>query len=155
MTASLSLRVYTGTGAGTESAAQTGIAFMDIDSAANDPDSNQVAPGANSFEKWLRLRVESADDQTVSGFWVERTGDLPDGVTVKLGISAAPATPVATESTIASKTMHAGQKYYFDAAAYSSAGDHSSYLVLQEIVAADAASGQIDQQLVEFGWSAQ
>lgn len=154
MTASVSLRACTGAGAATESASIPGFAFMDIDSAAIDPDANEVDPGTNSYEKWLRIALDAAGGQTVSGFWVERTGDLPEGVTIKLGIAAAGATPVATASTIATATMTAGRRYWFDTAAYDTNGARTGYLVLQEVVAITAPSGAIDTQAFEFGYSA-
>ena len=40
-------------------------------------------PGTNSFEKWLRVKIDAANAHTLANFWVERTGDLPDGVTPK------------------------------------------------------------------------
>lgn len=153
MTASLSMRVCTGANAGTESASAPGIAFMDIDSAAIDPDANEVAPGSNSFEKWVRLALDDADGQAVSGFWIERSGDLPDGVTVKLGTTDTPTTPTAAASTVARETMAAGRHYFFDAGAYDEDGARTRYLVLQEIVAADAPSGAIDTQGFTFGWT--
>ena len=154
MTAIVTLRCCTGSGAGTESASINGFAFMDIDSATIDPDDNKVTPGTVSYEKWLRLAIDDADGQTVSGFWVERTGDLPEGVTIKLGIAAAGATPVATASAVATATMAAGRRYWFDSAAYDADNDRTGFLVLQEVVAAGAASGAIDTQAFEFGYSA-
>jgi hypothetical protein len=154
VTASLSLRVCTGSAAGTESSSQIGFAFMDIDSASNAPDANEVTPGANSFEKWLRLALDDAAGQSVSAFWVERTGALPDGVVVKIGYAAAGVTPTATTSVVATTTMAAGRRYFFDTAAYSATDDRTQFLVLQEQVAASAASGQIDTQAIQFGWSA-
>jgi hypothetical protein len=127
---------------------------MDIDSATIDPDAHDVSPGTNSYEKWLRLAVDDTGGQTVSGFWVERTGDLPEGVTIKLGIAASGSTPVATASTIATMTMAAGRRYWFDTAAYDTTNDRTGFLVLQEQVAITAPSGQIDTQAFRFGWSA-
>jgi hypothetical protein len=157
MSATVTMRVYTGSGAGTESSAQIGFDLVSIDSAENSPSNrstNKVAPGSNSFEKWLRLRLDAADGKTVSNFWVERTGDLPDGVVVKIGTTETPATPTASESTVARETMADGRRYWFDAGSYDEAGDHTRYLVLQEQVAADAADGAIDTQTFEWGWSA-
>ncbi len=154
MAASVTMRVCTGTAAGTESAAQTGFALMDIDNAANDPDANTVAPGANSYEKWLRLAIDDSDGRTLSGFWIERTGDLPDGVVVKIGTASAGVTPKATTSTVATETMHSGRRYFFDSAEYDANADRTAFVVLQEQVAASASTGAIDQQLFQWGWSA-
>src|SRR5262245_64219126 len=128
---------------------------MDIDSAVNDPDANPVDPGTNSYEKWLRLAIDDADGQAVTGFWVSRSGDLPDGVIVKVGIAATGVTPKNTTSTVATETMHAGRRYWFDVAEYTADNDRTGFVVLQEQVAASADSGQIDQQSFQFGWSSQ
>jgi hypothetical protein len=154
MVASVSMRVCTGASAGTESAAQDGFALMDIDSADNDPDAHVVHPGDNSFEKWLRLAVDDSDGYSVSSFWLERVGDLPDGVIVKVGVTSAGVTPTASESTVATETMHSGRRYWFDFNEYDTNGDRTDFVVLQEQVAADADSGAIDQQSFTWGWSA-
>lgn len=154
MTAQLSVRVCSGPGAGTESASVPGLAWMDIDSAVIDPDANPITPGQNSYEKWLRLALDAADGQVVSGFWVERTGVLPDGVTLKVGITSTGATPTAAASTVATETMHEGRRYFFDGQSYDADGARTTFVVVQEQVAASAPSGQVDTQAVQFGWQA-
>ena len=153
MAASLSLRVYTGTNAGTESAPQSGIALMDVDSAAVDPTNNEIAKGSNSFEKWMRIKVDAPDSGSFTNFWIERSGDLPDGVTVKMGVTDSPSTPVAATSSIATTTMADGRRYIFDTSEYDTAGDATRYVVVQAQVAADAASGNIEQQVFTVGYS--
>lgn len=149
----VTLRVYTGTGAATESSPQSAIALMDIDAATVDPTHNEIAVPGYSYEKWLRVKIDTPAGATFSGFWIERTGDLPDGVVIKLGIASTGATPVAIRSTVATKTMATGQQYFFDTASYDTAGDKTSYVVLQAQVAAGAASGNIDQQVFTVGYS--
>lgn len=153
MAAVLTLRVYTGTNAGIESAPQTGIAFMDIDSAANAPVANDIAKGANSYEKWLRVKIDDADGDSFTNFWIERSGDLPDGVTVKVGVTDSPSTPVAATSTIATTTMAEGRRFFFDDGTYDEDNDTTRYVVLQAVVAASAASGNIEQQVFTIGYS--
>jgi hypothetical protein len=153
--ATVTLRVCTGANAATESPSVTGIAFMDIDSPVIDPDANEVTPGTNSMEKWLRLAIDDADGQSVSDFWIERTGDLPDGVTIKVGFATAGATPTTAVSTVARETMAAGRRYFFDTASYDVDGARTDFLVLQEQTTALATSGQIDTQAFAFGWQAQ
>ena len=153
MAATTSLRVYTGTNAGTESAAQTAIALLSVDAATVDPAAHQVAPGTNSYEKWLRLKIDAANGATVTDFWIERSGALPAGVVIKLGVTATPATPTSTTSTVATTTMAEGRRYVFDTAALAANGDATQYLVLQEQVAASAAAGAITQQDFTVGYS--
>ena len=153
MAATLTLRVYTGTNAGTESAAQTGIALMDIDSASNAPVANDIAKGANSYEKWLRIKMDDVDGDSFTNFWIERSGDLPDGVTVKMGVTDSPSTPVAATSSIATTTMADSRRYIFDTNSYDVDNDTTRYVVLQAVVAADAVSGNIEQQVFTVGYS--
>ena len=155
MAAALTLRVYTGTDAGTESGAQTGIDLVSVDSATNSAPNraaNEVVPATNSFEKWLRLRVDTAPVGAATNFWLQSDDSLPDGVTIKFGVTDTPATPTASTSTVATTTLEVGRRYIFDANSYSDVGDHTRYLVLQEQVAADAASGSIDQLVPSIGW---
>lgn len=149
----VSLRVCTGTNAATESAAQTGIALLSVDAATNDPGSHKVARGANSYEKWVRLAVDAADGKTYSNFWVEcGSSGLPEGVTIKVGFADAGATPTSATSTVAKTTLSAGRRYLWDDTVYDTTGDRTRFLVVQEQVAATAASGAIPQGTLTFGW---
>jgi len=150
------LRVYTGTNAGTESAGVSGIDLISADNAINSAPNRtsfEVAPGTNSFEKWLRVKVDVANGHTLTNFWIERDGDLPDGVIVRMGVTDDPATPTASTSTIATTTMADGRRYIFDANTYDANNDTTRYVVIQEQVAASAASGAIETESFEIGWS--
>ena len=62
MAASLSFRVYTGSAAGTESAAVTGIDYISADNATNSLANRQANPitvGTNSYEKWMKMKVDT------------------------------------------------------------------------------------------------
>lgn len=146
---SLSLRCYTGSGAGTESSAQTAVTLTDAD----DLSAGTVAPGTNSYERWVALRVDSAPALGVANFWFEASGDLPDGVVIHFGVTDTPATPVATTSVVATKDFQTGRRYIFDANTYAQVGDHTRYLVLQEVVASDASPDALDLDW-QFGWVA-
>ena len=72
MAASLSVRVYTSTGP-TESAVVTGIDFISADNATNtlgNRQSNPITVGANSYEKWLKLKVDTAPANGVTNFLI-------------------------------------------------------------------------------------
>jgi len=148
MSASVSLRAYTGSNAGTESAAQSTVSLC----AADGLTGGDVAPGTRSFERWLRLRVDVAPVVGVANFWLMNTGDLPDGVSLLFGVADTPATPVNTVSQVATKTLTSGQKFIFDAATLTDVGDHSRYVVVQEVAAGDAATGAVPSQTLQFGW---
>lgn len=154
--ATTTLRVYTGTNAGNQSSAVTGIDLVSVDNAVNSAmnrSDNPVAPGTNSYEKWLRILVDNANDHALTDFWVERTGDLPDGVTVKMGVTDDPATPVTSTSSVATTTMVAGRRYIFDADIYAATNDATRYLVLQAQTTSAAQPGSIEQGDYEIGWS--
>ena len=147
-----SLRQYTGANAATESGPSTAIALLSVDAATDDPNSHKVSPGTNSFERWLAVKCDSADG-AYSNFYIEVAGDLPEGVTIKVGTTATAATPTNATSTVARTTLTAGRRYTFDTSVLDTVGAKSSYLVLQEQVAATAASGAIDQQALTIGWA--
>ena len=147
------LRCYTGTNAATESADLDAIALMDIDAATNDPTHNKIAVPGYSYEKWLAVKFDDAGGKSFTNFWLERTGDLPEGVVIKMGTSSTGKTPVATKSTIATETVAAGRHYIWDTDIYDTSGTRTVYLVLQAQVAAGAASGNLDQQAFTIGYS--
>jgi len=150
------LRVYTGTNAGTESASVDGVDLVSVDNAVNSAqnrEDNAVVPGTNSFEKWLRIKLETPNSHVLSNFWVERVGDLPDGVVVKMGVTDTAATPTASTSTIATNTMSENRRYFFDMGEYDTANDTTRYLVLQEQVALGVSTVSIETQTFEVGWA--
>lgn len=149
MTATVSLRAYTGAGAATESAALDGVTLISEDALTG----ADVDPGTRSFERWLRLRLDTAPVTGVATLWLSNTGGLPEGVSLLFGVTDVAATPVATPSLVATKTLTSGQKFVFDMGPYSEAGEHSRYVVIQEVAAADAAPGAIPAQALVFGWS--
>lgn len=142
------MRAYTGSGAATESAPLTSVDLCSEDVIGGDP----VDPGSVSFERWLRLRVDVAPAVGVANFWLRNTGDLPDGVSLLFGVTDTPATPVDTPSVVATKALTSGQKFIFDASTLAEVAEHTRYIVIQEVVAAEAASGAIPEQALEWGW---
>ena len=149
MTASLSLRVYTGLNAGTESSAQTHITLTNTDSLG----SGGIVAGAFSYERWLRLRIDTPPANGVTNFWLQNEGSLPANVMLRFGITDLPATPVNTQSTIATMELTPGRHFIFDTNTYTTTGDHTRYIVLQEQVLVGAPSGALPQQTPSFGWS--
>lgn len=147
-----SLRQYTGTNAATESGPSTAIALLSVDAATDDPNSHKIAAGANSFEKWVAVVVDSADGSAYSNFYVQSSGAPQDGVTIKVGFALAGATPTSATSTVAKTTLTAGRRYLWDSASYDTNGDRTRFLVIQAQVAATAASGAIPQETLAFGW---
>lgn len=149
MTASLSLRVYTGVNAATESSAQTHITLTNTDTLG----SGGLVAGTFSYERWLRLRVDSPPTNGVTNFWLQNEGTLPSNVMLRFGIADTPSTPVNSQSLIATMELTPGRHFIFDTNTYATTGDHTRYIVLQEQVLVGAPSGPLPQQTPSFGWS--
>ena len=149
VTATLTLRAYTGTDAATESTSQSGVALVDVD----DLTGGSVDPGTNSYERWIALKIDSPPTTGVSNFWFQNTGALPAGVTIRFGVTDAAATPTAATSSIATMELVAGRRYIFDTNTYSETGEKTRYLVLQAQVLSTAVSGAIEQQDPVVGWT--
>lgn len=83
------------------------------DAAALDPIAFPILPGANSFEKWLRLHVTAMGGSAkIDNLKIWRTGALGANATHKTnaresayGGADAYATPVAAASSVATQTM--------------------------------------------------
>jgi hypothetical protein len=148
LTATVTCRVFTGTGAATMSSGQTGITLTDVDALSG----GDVIPGTVSYERWIALRVDAAPTVGVANFSVTNSGALPTGVVIKFGVTGTARTPINTASDIATMTLAAGRKYVFDANTYSDVGDLTRYLVLQEVVDNSASSGVIPQHTLQFGF---
>lgn len=149
----VTLREFTGANAATMSGPIAGVALMSADVASDDPSGYPVSPGSNSMEKWLAVSIDAADGTSFSNFSIEVTGDLPDGVTIRVGVADAGSTPTSATSQVAKTTLAAGRRFIWDVNTYSADGDRTRYLVLQEAVAATAATGAIPQQVLSFGYA--
>src|ERR1041384_3137956 len=85
MAASLSFRVYTGASAGTKSAVVTGIDLESADNATNSLANRQANPitvGTNSYEKWLKLKGDTAPANAVTNFKVWGDGAVMTSTTL-------------------------------------------------------------------------
>ncbi len=149
MTATLSTSVFTGTNAGTEHTGQSSISLTIADTLSG----GAVLPGTVSYERWMALRVDVAPSHGVTNFYLIATGALPTGVSLKFGVTDTAATPVNTASAIATMDLTAGRKFIFDTNVYDTVGDHTRFIVVQEIVALGAPSGAISPQTFQWGWS--
>lgn len=166
MPATISLRVYTGASAATESAAQTGISFMSIDSAATDTTTranNPVAAGTNSFVKFLRLKLDVAPSNAVTNFlwWTDGAGQANVALRAKEAVGTGGATPgtggvtpaaTALTADIDAYTRVTGAKGTWDAASYSTLNNVTKGLQLQLQPAAGAAAGPWTQETINYSY---
>jgi hypothetical protein len=159
MAASLSLRVYTSTNAATQSSAVTGIDLISADNATNslaNRQANPVTVGTVSYEKWLKLYVDTAPANAVTNFKAWGDGAVDSSTTlVFTGAYTTGTTPVNTTSSVANTTFAnftSGNKATWDSASYSATGATTKYLVFQLQVASDAAAGNWTQETVNYSY---
>lgn len=166
MVASLTVRVMTGASAGTQSAAVTGIDFISADNATNslaNRTTNPVTVGTNSFEKHIRLAVDTSPANGVTNFkfW-------GDGVTItnvaqraKLGVGTggatpgtADTTPVATAMTgdVDATTLTAAAKGTWDTTSYVTATNVTKAVILQIQPNASATPGNLAQKTWNYSY---
>lgn len=159
MVASLSVRVYTGASAGTESTVVTGIDFISADNATNSTANRQANPitvNTNSYEKWVKLKVDTAPANAVTNFKIWGDGAVDTSTT--LMFTAAYQTgiqPTATTSTIANTTFTnftANNKATWDSASYSATNATTKYVVFQLQVASTANPGNWTQETINYSY---
>lgn len=166
MAAVIDVRVYTGANAATESAGQTGISFLSIDSAATDVttrQNNPVTAGTASFEKHLRLKVTTAPAVSVSNFlwWTDGAGQANVNLRAKEGVGTGGATPGTGDATpsatamtadIDAYTRTAAAKGTWDSGSYSAVNSVTKALLLQLQPTAAAAPGAWTQETINYSY---
>lgn len=159
MPASLSVRVYTGTNAATQSSAVTGIDFISADNATNSLANRQANPitvGTNSYEKWLKLYVDTAPANGVTNFKIWGSGSVDTSTTLNFTAAyVTGTTPTNATSTIANTTFTnftSGNKATWDSASYTATGATTKYAVFQLQVGGTAGPGNWTQQTINFSY---
>jgi hypothetical protein len=159
MAASLSVRVYTGSAAGTESAVVTGIDLISADNATNSLANRQANPinvGSQSYEKWLKLKLDTAPANGVTNFQIWGDGAVMTSTSLFwTGQRVTGVTPVATVSTIANTNFNnftSGNKGVWDTNSYSATNATTRYSVFQLAVDATAGPGNWTQETVNYSY---
>lgn len=159
MAAGISVRVYTGAAAGTQSAAVTGIDLVSADSATNslaNRQNNPVNVNSRSYEKWLKLLVDTAPANAVAAFKV--WGDGAVQTSTKLwftGQYITGTTPTSGASTIANTdftNFTSGNKANWDTNSYSATGATTQNTVWQLQVNSDCGPGNWTQETVNYSF---
>jgi len=159
MAATVTLRVNTGTSAGTQSGAVTGIDFISADNATNSLANRTTYPitagGNRSYEKWLTLRVDVAPDNAVNNvkFWTD--GGVQSNTTLYAGLTASGATPTDSNSTVATTdatTYTSGSKLTWHSGDLTAVGHVTQFLVLQLDAGASAAAGNWGQEVLNYSY---
>lgn len=166
MAAVVSLRVYTGANAATESAAVTGIDFISADNATNslaNRQANPVTVGTNSFEKHLRLKIDSGIINSIGNlkFWTDGTGQANVGLRAKLSVGTGGATPGTGDTTPTATAMTgdsdaytftSGAKGTWDAASYTVNTHVSKAMLLQLQPTGAATAGNWTQETLNYSY---
>lgn len=159
MAASLTVRVYTGSAAGTESSAVSGIDLESADNATNSLANRQANPitvATNSYEKWLKLKVDTAPANAVANFKIWGDGAVQTSTTLNwTGAYITGTTPTTATSTIANTTFTnftSGNKGTWDSGSYSATNATTRYTIFQLQVASDCGAGNWTQETISYSY---
>ena len=163
MAAEVSLRVNTGTDAGTESGSVSGIDFISADNATNSLANRQANPivipvsGQHySYEKWLTLKVDVAPDNEITNVLFWGPDDYPAGTEVYCGVTASGATPGDEGSSVATDKADTEaietNKLTWDTGPLTSQGETTDFLVLQLEVESHASPGNWAQHTFYYSY---
>lgn len=166
MAATVTLRVYTGTNAATESSAVTGIDFISADNATNslaNRQANPVTVGTNSFEKHLRLKIDSGIINSIGNvkFWTDGTGQANVALRGKLAVGTGGASPGTGDTTPTATAMTGDQDAYtctsgakctWDSGSYTTNTHVTKALLLQLQPNASAAAGNWTQETLNYSY---
>ncbi len=160
MAATVTLRVYTGASAGTQSASVSGVDMISADNATNtlaNRQANPIVAGTRSYEKWLKLNFDVPPSNGISNIQIWGDGAMTSSVTLYFtGAYITGATPVSTTSTVANanfNTYTSGNKATWDATSYTAVTNQTTkYAVFQLAVDATRGPGPIDQETISYSW---
>ena len=158
MAASLSLRVYT-TGAQTESAVVTGIDLESADNATNtlaNRQANPITVATNSYEKWLKLKIDTAPANGVTNFKIWGDGAVDTSTTLAFTSQYVTFQQASTLATTIGNanfvTYTAGNKATWDAVSYSATNATTKFVLFQLQVAATANPGNWTQETISYSY---
>ncbi len=159
MVTQITVRVYTGPGAGSESDAASGIDFISADNALNTLANRAnflLDRGKRSYEKWLRARVDVVPDNYAKDFKVWGDGLLQAETMMYYGLADSGFTPVMEPSSFAIGQfilLTSENKLLWDTAELVLEGDVTKCLVLQLFVGANAIPGNWTQETIYYEWT--
>ena len=158
MAASLSLRVYT-TGAQTESAVVTGIDLESADNATNtlaNRQANPITVATNSYEKWLKLKIDTAPANGVTNFKIWGDGGVDTSTTLAFTSQYVTFQQASTVTTTIGNanfvTYTAGNKATWDTVSYSATNATTKFVLFQLQVAATANPGNWTQETISYSY---
>lgn len=158
MAATVTIRCYTETNAGTASAAISGIDLISADNATNSTANRQTNPitaNTKSYEKWLRAYVDTAPDNAVDNFQIWGDGAVQASTSLYIGVTATGVTPTSGDSSVATNdftSQTAGNKFAWHATNMTGAGSTTDAIVFQLDVDADASAGNWTQETLSYSY---
>ena len=159
MAAGISVRVYTGADANTESSAVSGIDLMSADGATNslaNRVANPIVAGQKSYEKWLKLYIDSAPDNQVDNQKIYSDSSVEASTHLYWGTTATGVTPTSADSAVATNdatSYTSGAQFTWDTNSLTGVGSKSGfYLVIQLDIDADAAAGNWTQETLTYSY---
>jgi hypothetical protein len=163
MAASLSVRLQTGSSTGSQGPAQIGIDLESADNSLNTLANRAANPitvpsgaaSAFSYEKYLKLYVDTAPANAVTNFkaWCALSAPATGVTLAGEGAVSAYTAPVSTSrTTAATLPTSSGSAIQWDSSSYSSIAQVTKYLVLQLVVLSTAAAGNVPQMTISFSY---
>jgi len=154
------LQVSVSYGAGpTNSDGVSGIDLISADNATNSPANRSTYPitvGTNSYEKWVRLKIQTAPDNYVRSFKVWGDGGVMTSTTLYFtGAYATYSEGTTATSAIANAdftSYTAGAPATWDDAEYSLTDSYTAYTVWQLAVGSDANPGNWTQETINYSY---
>lgn len=166
MAATVTVNVYTGANAATESVAVTGIDFISADNATNtlgNRTANPVTVGTNSFSKSIRAKITVAPANGVTNFlfWTDGTGQTNVGLVALLAQGVGGATPgtggvtntaTALTAPVNAYTLTSGAKGVWDSVSYVTVGNVTKAIILQLQPTVSAVAGNWTQETLNYSY---
>jgi len=158
MAATVTIRVYTGASAAVESAAVSGVDLISADNATNSLPNRQAYPitaGDQSYEKWVKARVDAAPDNYVNNFQLWGDGAVQSSTTLYVGKTASGVTPTNSDSSVATNNWTSyltGSRFAWHATNMTGIGSTTDYAVFQLDVDSDAAAGNWTQETINYSF---
>lgn len=158
MVASVTIRVYTGASAATESASVAGIDLLSNDNATNSAAnriSYPVSTCSFSYEKIIRAKIDTAPDNKVENFLLWGEGTVMTACKLWVGISTTASAPVATCSPNASaawSSYTSGGKLTWHSASMKGSGSMTDYCTFQLRVDSSASPGNMAQRTINWSF---
>jgi hypothetical protein len=158
MAATVTIRVNTGTNAGTQSGAVSGIDLISADNATNSAGNRSTYPitvNTSSYEKWITARVDVAPDNYCNNFQLYGDGTVQSSTSLFVGKTSTGVTPVNTDSTVATNNWTgytSTSQFAWHATNMTGVGSVTDFAVFQLDVDSDAAAGNWTQETINYSY---